>query len=334
MGKSIKDASKSSVYSNASFESFSVAVPLDRDLGFVASFGIQPVSRVKYDLKSETNDPNFGIINNKYSGSGGLSKMYFGASYRLLLGISFGAQMEYYFGKIDYISSLRLPDSLRFPNVLYTGRKSFSGLGATFGLISPDMHDLLNSDKIDDLRFGFYASVPANVNTDTSITSTTSTGQNKIVDGVANTSIPLKYGVGLSLKFNKKYLIVANYTTQNWGNYTFAGTSDANLSTYHRFSAGIENIGEHSEYSSFWEQMMYRFGLSYEQTQYRLFGESVKQFAVHAGLSFPIGVANSIDISIVAGLRGKTDNQLLEEKFFGTSVSLSFGELWFVRRKR
>ncbi len=47
-----------------------------------------------------------------------------------------------------------------------------------------------------------------------------------------------------------------------------------------------------------------------------------------------MGFGNSIDFGILAGLRGKKENKLIQEKFVEARISLSFGERWFVRKNR
>lgn len=334
LGKSIEDSKSTAKYSEANFEGFSMAVPLYRDLGVVASLGIVPVTRVSYNVNSIQTDPTFGEITREYKGSGGLSKMYAGSSFRFPFGLSVGAQFEYYFGKIDYQSSLLLPDTVHFNTVLYTSKRSYSGLGATFGILSPDINNLLKIEGLSDFRLGAFITLTNKINTDTSLISNTSSGISEFSHGLTKTNLPLKYGFGISAKIKDEYLLVADFVAQNWSAYTLTDAKDPYLTEYYRISGGVEYLAEESEFSNIWEQIKYRAGLSYEQSQYQIANKNVNQYALYGGFSFPLGVANSIDVAFTFGYRGKKNNQLLYEKFFGTSVSLSFGELWFVRRRR
>jgi hypothetical protein len=85
---------------------------------------------------------------------------------------------------------------------------------------------------------------------------------------------------------------------------------------------------------SFWEQFDLRGGLSLEESQYRVFGENIKQLMLHFGFSFPIGNFNSIDVGLAYGFRGQTGSNLIRENIFRGTVSVSLGELWFVRQER
>jgi hypothetical protein len=80
-----------------------------------------------------------------------------------------------------------------------------------------------------------------------------------------------------------------------------------------------------------WELTIWRFGLSYEQTQYKFYGQGINQYSIFGGLSYPLGIENTIDIAIQYLNRGTTDNNLLNENSVRIYLGLSFGELWFLR---
>jgi hypothetical protein len=84
----------------------------------------------------------------------------------------------------------------------------------------------------------------------------------------------------------------------------------------------------------FWEQFDVRGGLSFEDSQYEVFGENIMQYMLHFGFSFPIGDFNTVDIGLAYGFRGKTESNLIKEDIFRGTVSISLGELWFVRQER
>ncbi len=69
-------------------------------------------------------------------------------------------------------------------------------------------------------------------------------------------------------------------------------------------------------------------------TQYTFKGEDINQFGVHTGISFPLGFDNSIDVGLMYGIRGTTNQNLLKENIFQATFSVNFGELWFVRQDR
>ncbi|HEX7358458.1 MAG TPA: hypothetical protein VF270_12175, partial [Ignavibacteriaceae bacterium] len=57
----------------------------------------------------------------------------------------------------------------------------------------------------------------------------------------------------------------------------------------------------------------------------------INQFSTYAGLSYPLGVENTLDLAVEYSKRGTTENNLLSENSFKIFLGVSFGELWFLR---
>lgn len=101
-----------------------------------------------------------------------------------------------------------------------------------------------------------------------------------------------------------------------------------------KISFGMEYRNPDFRSQSFWEQIMLRLGLSYEQTQYEINGNGVDQYSIYTGFSVPLSFDNTLDFGFQYGKRGTTESNLIKENIFKFSVSLSVGELWFLRQDR
>jgi len=86
--------------------------------------------------------------------------------------------------------------------------------------------------------------------------------------------------------------------------------------------------------STFWEQMVWRAGLSFEQTQYQINGTGINQYSVGGGFGLPMGSENSLDISIQYSTRGTTESNLLKEDRITLNLGFSLGEVWFIRQEK
>ncbi len=334
IANSIANSQSSFLRRTTYFNGIAFAVPIQRDYGIVTSFGILPYSKVNYDVEKSFTANSIGNYKEEFKGQGGISKFFIGSSVKLPYDFSFGATFEYYFGKIEYYSNLVFPDTSSLRNVGYIQNKSILGIGATVGLISPDLNDLLELKSFDNIRIGVVYSPQSKVNTDTTVTTNNLIGANQVANGLTKTVFPAKYGIGFSFVFNNNFLFTFDYLEQKWSDYEFANKKSGNLSDYFKFGFGVEYSQKATRFSSFWEQVRYRCGLSYQKTPYRISGEDIYQYDVSGGVSFPLGFANSIDVAVLGGIRGTKENNLLEEKFVEARISLSFGERWFVRRKR
>ena len=118
---------------------------------------------------------------------------------------------------------------------------------------------------------------------------------------------------------------------QPFSKYKFDGKIDPNLKDANKFSAALEYQAKRTVGMTLWEQIIWRFGFSYEQTPYTFNGNDINQYSTFAGLSYPLGIENTIDFAIEYSNRGTTDNNLLNENAIKLYVGLSFGELWFLR---
>ena len=73
----ISSSSISSNKTNTNFSYGALAFPL-RKIGGGAAFGVMPYSTVGYNIASQNQDPNVGLMNYKFSGVGGLNKAFLG----------------------------------------------------------------------------------------------------------------------------------------------------------------------------------------------------------------------------------------------------------------
>ena len=338
-GIELDDGKQQARHSDASLSGLTIGFPVDRDYGITFSFGLVPVTNVSYDvLGTESYHLNVDIEDDyvvSYSGKGGLSQVYLGMTYKTPFDIILGATYEYFVGKIEYITALSFTNSDIFTDVDYTSTKSYYGPGATFGLISNDFAPVFGFDNIENLRVGLIYTLYADLNTDTTLSSTSIAGLIEHEDGTVKTKIPARFGAGVSFTWKKNYLFLLDYLYQPWSEYRYNNIPDLNLKNQHRLSLGFEyrNVDKRSK-DSFWEQFDLRGGLSFEDSQYQAFGENIKQMMLHFGFSFPIGNFNTVDIGLAYGFRGKTGSNLIRENIFRGTVSVSLGELWFVREER
>jgi hypothetical protein len=117
---------------------------------------------------------------------------------------------------------------------------------------------------------------------------------------------------------------------QPMSKYNFNNNTDINLKDAFRYSAAFEYKPKKSVGMTEWEQMVWRFGLSYEQTQYVFNSKDINQFSVYGGFSYPLGIDNTLDLAVEYSNRGTTENNLLNENAIKVYLGISFGELWFL----
>ncbi|MBN1637397.1 MAG: hypothetical protein JW866_00395 [Ignavibacteriales bacterium] len=334
-GFSLSDDKDKSYYSQTKFQGIVGSIPVDRDLGIVLSGGLVPYSNVNYEVREEVGD---NILNETYistfKGDGGLSKFYIGSSYLTPLGISIGAAYEYYIGRINSYSEIDFISNATYKDINYRLSDYYRGKGVSVGLLSMNLSKLLDISEINELRIGANFNYVGELKTDTSNFSTTSLGEVETKRGEYKTKLPYRFGLGISCRLSDNYLFVLDYMHQPWSKYEKNGRNMSYYKDLNRYSIGFEYQNLTKRVPSFWEQIAIRGGIVFEETQFRINNQDLTMLAFHLGFSFPLGTFNTLDIGFQYGVRGTTESNLVKENIFQATITLSFGEVWFIRPDR
>jgi len=328
----VSDNNQKTYSAETEINGFTFGFPVASDYGIGVAAGLIPVTNVSYKTSRTyvVADPINSSYNLSYEGSGGLSKMFIGSSYKLPANFMIGASFDYYFGNVDYFSSVDFIDGSG-TSAKYDKRIVLNGIGGTFGLISPNLSNEINFLSISDFRFAGSISYFGKINADTVLTSQTLGVIDSIYSGRSDVKIPPRITLGISSIFSDEYLVALDYSFQQWSNYEFAGKHHSNLRNSFLLSAGFEYKPKRSIGSTFWEQIMLRAGLNFEQTQYVFNNIGINKYSVSGGASIPLGSENTLDISLEYFTRGKIDSGLLKEEAIKLNLGISLGELWFIR---
>lgn len=330
-GVSISNNSSSYYTAETEIEGFTFGFPVSSEYGIGIAAGLIPYSRISYKAVQnyQSSDTLISDYSINYEGKGGLSKLFIGSSYRLPFNFSLGATLDYYFGNLNYYSTLKFKNEDN-----YTAEYNLSyrptGFGTTIGFISSNLNEILKTEFLSDVRFGGSINYISKLDTDTILTTTSSILVDTIAQSRTKIEIPLRINLGLSFIIGKNYLVTIDYSSQNFNDYKIAGNKINELRDGFKFSTGFEFIPSPQLGMTFWERVNWRFGLSYEKTPYYFRNTGINQFTVSSGLTFPLGSDNSIDLALQYSLRGTTENNLLKENFIKLNLGISFGELWFL----
>jgi len=293
--------------------------------------GLVPYSRTSYSAeKYYPKDDIIPAYKLLYEGKGGLSKIFIGSSFFLPLGFSAGVTLDYYFGNQDYSTTINFDDP-RYISTKYEDIRRSTGFGTTLGLISSNLAREFRISGITDLRIGFSYNFVGNLDTDSIFTQTSLSLVDSITNTKADMQIPARITGGISFVLEEEYNFYLDLLFQPMSQYSFNSQSDGNLKDAIKYNANFEYKPKRQAGMTILEQIIWRFGLSYEQTQYTFNGQDINQYSVFGGLSYPLGIDNTIDFAVEYSNKGTTDNNLLHENAIKIYLGLSFGELWFLR---
>ena len=325
----LQNSTDKQVANNSAFSHMTIAFPISSKLG--ASIGMLPFSNIGYTLNARDTLVNANMI---YTGDGGLSKVYFGGAYEPFKGFSVGMNASYLFGGLNKRKMLNVDDESDF-DARSNSSINLKGYYYELGL----MYKMaLANEKV--LSFGLTANNNSSLRAKRTNIVETISGTNEIVkDTTSNlvewgeVNLPSYISTGLMYRDGEKWLLIADYSIQNWADYTLLGESD-DLSNSMRLSAGLQYTPEFNSVTKYYKRMQYRLGANYSNTPLTLNDTQLKEMSVSFGFGIPVKKSRTkYDVSFTLGQRGTTDNSLIKEQFVKFGLSVSYDGIWFVKRK-
>ena len=340
----ISDETNENVASG-SLDYIAVSIPTKH---FTFSFGVMPFSSVGYQLQSldDTNEQN---ILNRYEGKGGVNKTFISVGLKVFKFLNIGGTLNFNFGSISSDAS-RQEENVDFGTFL---RNSSQIRGIDYQL---GAHLKIPLSK------KFYIDAFATYSPEHSLTSeneqsfftrsvTTQTVGTVIEVDLADQNldkvdltIGSKYELGLGFGQDKKWLLGAQYTAINSGNFQndFIQLNSVSYENGSRLSVGGYFIPNYSSITNYWKRMAFRAGFRQEISGIMINNTSLEETGISFGVSLPLGgyysAANvagysSLNIGFELGKRGVNTNGLIEENYWSIRVGASLNDLWFIKRK-
>jgi hypothetical protein len=303
------------------------------------SLGLVPFSDVGYSVANYEEYPNSGTVVRLYSGSGGISRLFWGNSFRIFKNFSIGANISYLFGSMDREALVFFPDSAYTMNVKEAFYVTMNDIHYNFGAqykvkIKNDLS--LNLGAV----FSPTLSMASKTDIFASTFHLTSSGVESPRDTLVQTEgykgriiIPMMIGGGFSFDKSDTWIVGVDYKWQNWENFKAFGLSDSLVNAW-QVNVGGEIIPGADNYNNYLARVHYRLGFNYGKTYLHLRGQDLNEYAITLGLGLPLrGMRTMLNLGAQYGVRGTTANHLIRESFFKIVIGFSIYERWFVERK-
>lgn len=303
------------------------------------AFGLTPYSGIGYQVVAEDSvvSGEFSTAyTTRYYGLGGITQLFWGNSFTILKNFSIGANINYNFGSMNKYSETVISDTLSTSITRIYDRNLFKKFTYDLGVI---FQDTIKNGYKNILRYsigGIYSN-KFEINTyrtlyvsrmlnSYGLTYTDSVffdtvGQSSIV-------IPQTYGGGISLTFQDKFTVSADYLIRKWKGATIL--DETNFVDSRFIGVGFEYVA--SPFSTVYSKTIrYRIGV-YQNNSYKLFNDiQLQTQAITFGVGFPIKTVQ-LNLGFVIGQTGSLDIGL-KENFYELNLSVSLYDLWFVKRK-
>ncbi len=330
--------SASNTRNNVNFGHLTFALPLTR--WWASSFGLLPYASKGYDVNS-SNGADDLLSKSSFSGSGTLTKFYWGNAVKMGKHLSFGVNTYFLFGKINDDTYISYPND----NKAYDYLKNISlfahGLGVTGGL----QYHVVTKNK-NSFTLGATFEPKVNVNSTYTIheeralyrgSSTTA----EIVDTISHVEssnkglqVPMSYGTGFSYSIKDKFTFGADVYFQQWKEVMFLGQKENYLSNSSRYSTGFEYVPNFYSIRSYWDRVAYRAGVFYENSNLTLNGVQLKTYGVTFGVGMPMSRSLSkLNFSCEIGQFGTKQSNLIKETYAKFAVHVMLWDRWFMKSK-
>jgi hypothetical protein len=158
-------------------------------------------------------------------------------------------------------------------------------------------------------------------------------------NGVDSTvTIPAMGGFGFSLKKDYKWMFQMDYMTQLWSQASF-GSQNLGLKNSQRITAGFQyqpHQGGKSGFLGYMGVVQYRLGARYYKTSLDLNKMQLTEMSVNFSMSLPVPYRTKLGepvsrgtINFEYGIRGTTQNNLIQENFFRVTFGVTINDRWF-----
>ena len=331
-----------SAHNTFNIHNFVMSFPIYRSSAFMV--GITPFSDVGYDFSSIETDPEIiaqtGNISYDSYGTGSVYQVFAGAGVTFWKRLSLGAEAIYYFGNIDKVTNMDYSNSsYRSLNsgsdLMVRGTTGKFGLqyeqklGGDVSMIIGATYRLSTSLKGSALNYRY-------ANQD----SVTDTLRNEVVDlNKAGLKFADELGVGISLKGGEKWSAEFNYLRSDWRNSGFdsangfsvkSDTETFSSTVSQSFRAGFEIVPNRNDIRYYLRKCAYRAGVYYDQSYYKLNGNSVNSMGITLGVTLPVfRLYNGLTLGVDLGQRASTRNNMIRERYAKFVVGFNIHDIWF-----
>lgn len=326
------EAGESSYKDNASLDYLALGIPIGK-LG--VGFGVVPLNSVGYNVI----DTQAGIEENRFSGSGGLNKVYLSSGFKVNENLNIGLELNYRFGSVEnkYIFA-QAGEEFRTRELTTS---DLSGIGLSFGATyTTNINDRLHvvASVVSSPSF----QLSANNTTELSTITLTNSNREFVIDNLEITDeqqkldLPAELKVGLGIGEAKKWFVGAEYNYLD--SQDFEGISSLDNSvlydTGYQSKIGGYYIPDYRSLTSYFKRVVYRAGIRFEDSGLVIRNQDIKEFGMSFGVGLPIGNSfSNINLAFEYGQRGTTDLGLVKEDFFNILLSLSLNDQWFRKIK-
>ena len=154
------------------------------------------------------------------------------------------------------------------------------------------------------------------------------------------TTLPLRIGAGFSFYKPGKWVVGADFSRQQWGNFSIFD-ENYQLKPSWSINAGGEYIRETFS-NHFFRKVAWRGGLFFESSELELKGHTIVRYGINVGIGIPLARAikdmnekpylSRINLGFSFGTQGTVSDGLIKESFVMMRIGVNLNDRWFKKR--
>lgn len=312
-------------------------------LGLVV--GYRPYSRVNYRAAVRDSVVVEGTMRPytlNQEGAGGLQQITAGLGLRLGPALQVGASADVIVGTEELLQRTQFDDRT-FLETREARATRLRGITATFGAVASARR--LRSDD-DVLSFGVSLMLPTKLDAERTRTLGESLDRDTLEVGGeidASVRLPLVAQAGLTYQAGARWLATVDGLYEPWSGFDSSvpvggfdpGNGTDELRDRYRVGGGVEvTPAGRDPRASALRRTSYRIGGYAERGLYAPTDQDVSTLALTGGVSVPNRLTGArFDLGFELGTRGTTEGVLVRDTFLKGTLTINFGERWFVRRR-
>ncbi|WP_026711096.1 membrane protein [Flavobacterium filum] len=312
-----------------------IGMPITKKFG--VAVGLMPYTSVGYQIRNISDDESEPSY--RYTGTGGINRVYAGLGYKLNKSFSVGADFNYNFGEIS-TSNISFLSDIQYG----TREKNVSNIsGANVNLAM--MYNRKLNEKLTFFGSAVYSPEGTltlqNERNIATVQFSETFGETVIESEdipVEDTKIkiPSKFTFGLGIGQMQKWSVGAELSiiqaskTSN----RFTDIRQVSFENSTKLNIGGYYLPNFKSFTSYFSRVNYRAGFFYQNTGMVINNESITNFGITFGLGLPLGGSfSNMNIGYEYGKRGTTNAGLIQENYSNITISLSLNDKWFLKRK-
>ena len=303
----------------------------------------RPYSRVNYrasipgTLTTEETSTDYTL---NQEGSGGLQRISGGLGLRIGQAFQVGAAADVIFGTVEYLQRTTF-DQTTFNETRESRATRLSGISGTVGAAATARNLAAEDDA---LTLGLAVTLPTRLTGSRTLTLGESLDRDTLAqEASGRATLPLLARGGLSYRTSARWLFAADALYEPWSSFDSSlpvggydvDTGLNDLRDRLRVGGGVEvTPAGRDRTTGILSRTSYRLGGYAERGLYSPDGRSVQTLALTGGLSIPNRYSGArFDLGFEVGTRGQAEGSLVRDVFARGSLTINFGERWFIRRR-